>query len=73
MKVLEDSIEFASKIHNIDTTGIEPLYTVLEKYPLELREDVVTEGNMKEEIMRNSKKTEDDTYFVAPSGNIALK
>lgn len=73
VKVLEDSIEFASKIQNIDTTNVEPLYTVLEKYPLELRKDEVTEGNMKEDIMRNAKKTEEDTYFIAPVGNVALK
>lgn len=73
VKVLEDSIEFASKIQNIDTTNVEPLYTVLEKYPLELRKDEVTEGNMRDEIMKNAKKTEEETYFVAPAGNIALK
>lgn len=73
VKVLEDSIEFASKIHNIDTTNVEPLYTVLEQHPLELREDIVTEGNIKDDIMRNAKKIEDETYFIAPVGNVALK
>lgn len=73
VKVLEDSIEFASKIQNIDTDNVEPLYTVLEKNPLELRSDQVTEGNMKEDIMRNAKKTEEETYFIAPVGNVALK
>lgn len=72
MKVLEDSIEFASKIQNIDTTDVEPLYTVLENYPLELREDEVTEGNIRDDIMRNAKKTEDDLYLVAPAGNVPL-
>lgn len=71
--ILEDSIEFASKIQNIDTTNIEPLYTVLENNPLELREDKITEGKIKEDIMRNAKKVEDETYFVAPEGNIPLK
>lgn len=73
MKVLEDSIEFASKIQNIDTTNVEPLYTVLENNPLELRADEVTEGNIKEDIMRNAKKTEEETYFIAPVGNVPLK
>lgn len=66
MKVLEDSIEFASKIQNIDTSNVEPLYTVLENYPLELRSDEVKEGNIRKDIMRNAKKTEDDLYFIAP-------
>lgn len=73
MKVLEDSIEFASKIQNIDTNGVEPLYTVLENHPLRLRKDEVTEGKMRDDIMRNAKKTEEETYFVAPVGNVALK
>lgn len=30
VKILEDSIAFADKILHIDTTGVEPLYTVLE-------------------------------------------
>lgn len=73
MKVLEDSIEFASKIQNIDTSNVEPLYTVLEQHPLELRADEVAEGNMRDDIMRNAKKTEDELYFIAPVGNVALK
>jgi aspartyl-tRNA(Asn)/glutamyl-tRNA(Gln) amidotransferase subunit C len=63
---LEDSIEFASKINNINTENVRPLYTVLENHPLELREDVVTDGNIKEDVMRNAKKTDEDTYFIAP-------
>lgn len=66
VKVLEDSIEFASKIQNIDTTNVEPLYTVLENYSLELREDQVTDGNIKEDVMKNAKKTDEETYFIAP-------
>lgn len=66
MKTLEDSIEFASKIQNIDTENVEPLYTVLEDFPLELRTDEITDGKKRDEIMRNAKKTEDDTYFIAP-------
>lgn len=73
VKVLEDSIEFASKIQNIDTTDVQPLYTVLENYPLELREDIVTEGKIREDLMKNAKKAEDESYFIAPVGNVPLK
>lgn len=67
MKVLEDSIEFASKIHNIETNeSVKPLYTVLEDYQLQLRDDKVTDGNIKEDVMRNAAKTDEDTYFIAP-------
>lgn len=71
MRTLEDSIEFASKILDIDTTDIEPLYTVLEDQPLQLRDDVVTDGNIQADILRNARITEEE-YFVAPPGNIPL-
>lgn len=69
---LRDSITFASKILSIDTTNVKPLYTVLENELLELREDKVTDGNIREDIIRNAKITEEE-YFVAPPGNIPLK
>jgi aspartyl/glutamyl-tRNA(Asn/Gln) amidotransferase C subunit len=69
---LQDSIDFANQIINIDTEGVEPLYTVLENTNLELREDAVTEGNIRDDILRNAKVTEEE-YFVAPPGNIPLE
>ena len=69
---MEDSIEFANRILDIDTTNVEPLYTVLENHPLELREDEVTEGGIREDIIKNAKVTEEE-YFVAPPGNIPLE
>ncbi|XP_041978606.1 uncharacterized protein LOC121732719 [Aricia agestis] len=71
VKVLEDSINFANKILHIDTNGVEPLYTVLEKENLSLREDKVTQGNCQADILKNAMVIEDD-YFVAPPGNIPL-
>lgn len=40
--------------------------------PLRVREDQVTEGNCKEDILKNASVTEED-YFVAPPGNIPLE
>nr|XP_019537896.2 glutamyl-tRNA(Gln) amidotransferase subunit C, mitochondrial [Aedes albopictus] len=71
-RTLEDSIEFASRILTIDTEGVEPLYTVLEKEKLALREDVVSDGNIQEDVLRNARITEEE-YFVAPPGNIPLE
>ncbi|XP_065077486.1 glutamyl-tRNA(Gln) amidotransferase subunit C, mitochondrial-like [Ochlerotatus camptorhynchus] len=71
-KTLEDSIEFASRILTIDTEGVEPLYTVLEKQKLTLREDVVSDGNIQEDVLANARVTEEE-YFVAPPGNIPLE
>ena len=69
---LEDAIAFADPLLDIDTTGIEPMYTVLENECLTLRKDEV--GNnlpSREDILSNAVLTEED-YFVAPPGNIPL-
>lgn len=71
-KTLEDSIEFASRILTIDTEGVEPLYTVLEKQKLTLREDIVSDGNIQDDVLANARVTEEE-YFVAPPGNIPLE
>ncbi|XP_053958512.1 glutamyl-tRNA(Gln) amidotransferase subunit C, mitochondrial [Anastrepha ludens] len=72
LTTLENSIEFAEKISHIDTGNVLPLYTVVEDQDLYLREDRVTEGNCREEILRGAKISEED-YFVSPPGNIPLQ
>lgn len=72
LKTLQDSIQFADRIVNINTDGIEPLYTVLEDQNLDLRDDEITDGNIKDDILRNATLIEED-YFVAPPGNIPLE
>lgn len=48
------------------------MYTVLEEENLYLREDKATQRNTQEDILSNAALTE-ETYFVAPPGNIPLK
>lgn len=73
LKVLQDSITFVEDvINNTDVTNIEPLYTVFDNAVLELRQDEITDGNIKLQILKNAKITEED-YFVAPPGNIPLE
>lgn len=72
MKTLEDSIEFASKIFHVDTTNVEPMYFVHEDQYLALRDDVVTEGNVREDLLANA-PINDDICFVAPPGNIPVE
>jgi len=72
IETLEAAIEFANQIQLVNTSGVEPLVTVLEDIPLRLREDIVTVGNCKEKILKNATITEED-YFVAPPGNIPLE
>lgn len=72
LKTLQDSIEFASRILPIDTNGVEPLYSVLEREKLALRTDTVDDGDRQPEILQNAALVEEE-YFVAPPGNIPLE
>ncbi|KAM7416637.1 hypothetical protein PAMA_018608 [Pampus argenteus] len=68
---LEKSIRFADQLHVVDTSGVEPMDSVLEDRALYLREDAVKEGDCAEELLQLSKNTVEE-YFVAPPGNIPL-
>ncbi|XP_034475049.1 glutamyl-tRNA(Gln) amidotransferase subunit C, mitochondrial [Drosophila innubila] len=72
LTTLKSSIQFADKIAHIDTHEVRPLYTVLEKQQLQLRNDQVTEGDCREELLRIAKVTDED-YYVSPPGNIPLE
>lgn len=72
IQILEDAIEFADQILQVNTTGVEPLITVLEDRPLKTREDIVTEGNIRDDILSNAGLVEED-YLVAPPGNIPIE
>lgn len=69
LKILEESIAFASKILHIDTTNVEPLYHVHPEQYLELRDDEANEGDIADKLLKNSPLVEEE-YFVAPPGNI---
>ncbi|XP_033747823.1 glutamyl-tRNA(Gln) amidotransferase subunit C, mitochondrial-like [Pecten maximus] len=64
-------IHAANKLYMVDTDGVEPLDTVLEDRVLHLRDDDVTDGNYKKDIIGSATKIIED-YFVAPPGNIPL-
>uniref|UniRef100_A0A915KN68 Glutamyl-tRNA(Gln) amidotransferase subunit C, mitochondrial n=1 Tax=Romanomermis culicivorax TaxID=13658 RepID=A0A915KN68_ROMCU len=69
---LRKAINYANHLDLVDTRNVEPMYTVLENEELRLREDMVTEGNVRDEILRNASKRVEE-YFVAPTGNIPLQ
>lgn len=48
------------------------MYFVNEDQYLGLREDQVTEGNIRDELLRNA-PINDDVCFVAPPGNIPVE
>lgn len=72
LKTVSDAIAFADQILEVDTSQVEPLYSVLEDAQVELRPDEVTDGNIRADIIGNAVKTEEE-YFVAPPGNIAIE
>ncbi|XP_015589003.1 glutamyl-tRNA(Gln) amidotransferase subunit C, mitochondrial [Cephus cinctus] len=70
VKRLEAAIRFAKllKTYHIDES-VKPMYSVLEREKLRLREDKVNEGDCREKILKNAAVV-DEYYFVAPPGNI---
>ncbi|NWX11535.1 GATC amidotransferase, partial [Aegotheles bennettii] len=68
---LQRVIQFADRLHEVNTDGVEPMDSVLEDRCLYLREDDVTEGNCAKELLGNAREKVEE-YFVAPPGNIPL-
>ncbi|XP_074495858.1 glutamyl-tRNA(Gln) amidotransferase subunit C, mitochondrial-like [Sebastes fasciatus] len=68
---LEKEIRFVDQLHVVDTSGFEPMDSVLEDRSLNLRDDAVMEGDCAEELLQLSKNTVEE-YYVAPPGNIPL-
>uniref|UniRef100_A0A3Q0SF86 Glutamyl-tRNA(Gln) amidotransferase subunit C, mitochondrial n=1 Tax=Amphilophus citrinellus TaxID=61819 RepID=A0A3Q0SF86_AMPCI len=68
VECLEKAIRFADQLHVVDTTGVEPMDSVLEDRALYLREDAVIEGDCAEKLLQLSNSTVEE-YFVAPPGN----
>ena len=71
IKRLEEAIEFAQPLKEVNTENVEPMFTILDDQTLRLSEDE-PEITSKEDILSNAKITEEG-YFVAPPGNIPLK
>ena len=68
---LEEAVRFADQIHSVDTTGVEPLISVLHQESCPVREDLPAEDCNRDDILSNAQLTEDE-YFLAPPGNIPL-
>lgn len=62
---------FAQAMFDVDTTGVEPMFTVLEDHAVDLREDVADESCLGIALNNATKVAEE--YIVAPPGNIELK
>lgn len=64
---IDGVIEWLDKLQKIDTTGVKPMISPAE-HALPLREDVVTEPNMRDKILANDPDTTgvQRGYFAVP-------
>ena len=64
---IDSVVEWIDKLQKIDTTGVKPMLSPAE-HKLPLREDVVTEPNMRNEILANDPDTAGVSrgYFAVP-------
>ncbi|MBR5354986.1 MAG: Asp-tRNA(Asn)/Glu-tRNA(Gln) amidotransferase subunit GatC [Alphaproteobacteria bacterium] len=64
---IDSVVEWLDKLQKIDTTGVKPMISPAE-HDLPLREDVVTEPNMRDKILANDPDTTGASrgYFAVP-------
>ena len=64
---IDSVVEWLDKLQKIDTTGVKPMLSPAE-HKLPLRENVVTEPNMRNEILANDPDTAGVSrgYFAVP-------
>jgi aspartyl-tRNA(Asn)/glutamyl-tRNA(Gln) amidotransferase subunit C len=64
VKELSGILNWVEQLDEVDTSAVEPMTRVV---PIELkkREDVVTDGNKTDQILKNAPMTEDG-FFVVP-------
>tara|TARA_Y100000996_G_scaffold351952_1_gene291392 strand:- start:143 stop:430 length:288 start_codon:yes stop_codon:yes gene_type:complete len=63
-KDLNSIINFVEQLNKLDTKDTKPLSSVIDK-TLEPRNDKVNDGQMKEEILKNSPDKNED-FFIVP-------
>ncbi|XP_035216117.1 glutamyl-tRNA(Gln) amidotransferase subunit C, mitochondrial-like [Stegodyphus dumicola] len=67
---LEKSIQFADRLMEVDTTGIEPLISTVYERNENLQADEVLQKSNREELMKAAPVTE-EFYYVAPLGTFS--
>ena len=59
----KNNLEFVSKLDEVNTSGVEPMYSTMEDQELQMREDV-PEIQCVEGALRNAKIKEEDFFVV---------
>ena len=63
-KELNTILAWIEQLNEVDVEGVEPMTTPV-AMELPLREDVVTDGNIRDQILANAPRSEDG-FFVVP-------
>lgn len=61
---LNGILGWIEQLNEVDIEGVEPMTSVVEA-KLPMREDVVTDGNIQDQVLANAPKS-DDGFFVVP-------
>lgn len=61
---LSSIMGWIEQLNEVDVEGIEPMTSVVEA-TLPMRDDVVTDGNIQDQVLANAPKSEDG-FFVVP-------
>jgi aspartyl-tRNA(Asn)/glutamyl-tRNA(Gln) amidotransferase subunit C len=61
---LNNILGWVEQLAEVDTDGVEPLATVIDQ-KLRLRDDVVTEGDIRDEVLANAPEAEHG-FFAVP-------
>ena len=68
---LEEAVKLAEIVRQVDTSGVQPLYSILEDESLRLRDDLAEPPDNRDQLMELAVCSEED-YYVAPQGNVPL-
>lgn len=60
---MQKMLDYVEKLNELDTDGVEPM-THLFPYDNVFREDIVTNGDAREEMLANAPKAKDGQYLV---------
>jgi aspartyl-tRNA(Asn)/glutamyl-tRNA(Gln) amidotransferase subunit C len=63
-KELSGILDWVKQLDEVDTSGVEPMTRVVE-HSLKMRDDVVTDGEIADQVTANAPLVEDN-YFVVP-------
>ena len=70
-KDMESMLDYIDKLGELDTTGVEPMSHVFPVHNV-FREDVVTNGDMREDILKNA-PGEKDGMFIVPYPSLPVR